>query len=485
MCYVNCNSRLWRLRSLVTTFSLCFTSLVAQQLTGVPHLCPISAVHLPASIVSTNSSFAAPLPLLVFTRGLRLVPLDLLEKAPHRPPAIALASHAHNVEDSTIRALVRARVHVALTNGGEAIFRSATSRNMLLRWVSDEANSNRSSLNAGVEATEPTTTSLFDIHVTRGPFALVDTEASDWLKAHQDEEPSEGGGEGWPSLVARFSSSLESALSLDQLHCAYDHWNCDFVAAGEVFHPHCQRLRLEYAARTEGNVDLFKFASKSTAYQPEAAAKQVLLRPFESKTSSQPATHFVERHRARVDAAYARLRDAGATAEAPIKQVMYMLYTLSDTDVAAFGEKQSPELGEKLNEIGATLRYEDMASRRMRLSSYLSSLRSFFPAMSHILVGLALIAVGARGTGTALMRILFTSYPKPTGRGGSAGLRRVGNRESGRANLDADFRSGERMWRGASHLGHGGTQSGGSGNASQFSIPSFLLAKARNISKTS
>lgn len=486
-----------RCRHGLVVASFLFAVLRAQP-TPPSHSCQSSDLHLPRKgQTPSNDSSISPLPLLVFSRGLAFVPHDLLTNAKHRPPVIALASH---VDDSALRAVLRARVHVALTSGEEARFQSATSRDLLLRWIPDGENTNGHAGSMEVDENQNSRSSLFNIYVHRNENVLFDQDASEWLSAHPaDEEASDAEGN-WHSLVTKDGSSLEGALSLDQIHCAYDHWSCDFVAEGELFYPYCQRLRLEFAARTETNIDLFKFADKNSPFGLDHTARTLLTphrRNLDGDSGHSPSQSFVERHRSRVEAAYSRLRSTSATAEAPIKQIMYMLFTLTDAEIEEFGTHSlsaasTLEIGKKsmldakLDQIGATMRYEDMGSRQLWLTSKLSWLRTRFPLNSHLLLGLALIAFGVRGTVGAMSSILFIKSPRPGGTRGHAGSARFpkgGTEDNTGGNSDTEFRKGGRLRRGASHAGHGSTRIGQS--ESQFSIPSFLMNRAQNLSKTS
>lgn len=160
---------------------------------------------------------------------------------------------------------------------------------------------------------------------------------------------------------------IEHFLTDAQLHCLYDRMLCDLTARGEIYFALCQDVRAEYFARRD--IDLFKFAPISFSlwtdvhttsdeddpppqYVPRFVSTRALSRPQEERQRG----GFVQDNRLRVNIAYDHLVANTRTA-APIKEVMYTLYTLSNFQIQAVSNR-TITLSDVLRTSGATSAYE-------------------------------------------------------------------------------------------------------------------------------
>lgn len=371
--------------------------------------CSRIALSLPRE---NSSALNAAHPTLVYTGPLPSLPLGLLASQPGL--ALAMPSGQDASTEHHIRDALRAAVHVVLRQESSDLFRSATGRNALV--VQDPAGG-------------PAFISLHVATATESNRVLFNEEATQYIKQLSEYDAS------MPQM-----SALEAALSDEEIHCAYGHWACDYVARGEVLWPLCQRLRSAYFRATR--TDIFKFgprASKVHSAPKSASGKQIVGNlVIESTEQSRHRPAFIDRNRARIEDAYQRLVSESGKAAAPIRQILFVLFGASDDELKE--ARLTPSgLDELLELSGASAAYQSMGEPDLR-----RVMRLF---------GILLVLFGSRGCLLALLKILNSSE------------------------ASADAARQKRSWRTTPH--------GIPDEKASVSFSKFLANRAQSISKTS
>jgi hypothetical protein len=334
-------------------------------------------------------------PILVFLGELSSLPLQSIRDT--KSTAFAFPGRTiriNGAQDVAIREAIRAGVHIVLPHGMSSLYQAATGKDLL--FMESDKSQNETLATFSMDGTldrqmSPGQLPLFIVRQPKHNSGAIVFDRSPESATTQGKLAVVEGHESVEAIWSRAHRSIETVLETDQVRCAYNHLNCDFVAGGEVFRKLCQRLRQEYYIREQ--VDLFKFASRIKPYN---GVDDVLDLPG-SRVNAGSLTNenFVSSNRLRVDTAYKHLVSRSAVAEAPIKEVMYVLYTVSDTTLLD-AQAGKVDLARELSAMGARTPYSDV------LYSIPMTLHVRWLSRVLFVLGLACIGYSARVAATVV-----------------------------------------------------------------------------------
>jgi hypothetical protein len=391
------------------------------------------------------------LPILVFRGELNRLPLQSIRDT--NATAFAFPGRtirSNGEQDAAIRQAVRAGLHIVLPSDMSSLYQAVTGKDMLFTESDISQNATFTEPSMDVTPDQQTSAAQRPLFIIRQPHrksGAIVFDSSAESATTQGKLEDEGDGRVktiWP----KEHLDIESMLETDHVRCAYNQLNCDFVAVGEVFRKLCQRLRKEYYIREQ--VDLFKFASRINPYTGfddilEKSARRANAR---SVTNS----NFVASNRLRVETAYKHLVSRSAIAEAPIKEVMYVLYSISDS-ILQDALAGKVDLARELSAMGARTPYSDV------LYSIPMAEHVRWLSWGLLMLGLACIGQSARVAAT----LAYHAFCRPTM------FRHVGQAARPMPNYARVRRTSEQM------------QAGFGGKRNAF--VEYLMLRAQHVSK--